>query len=126
MKILELNEYTEKFEIDTMNWLSEIETSVKAQNPNVIYVMDGAVSPYSGVGPLTPEFSWFTDVEINRGALYHVVNETRVKKSPEEIDLMRNAAKIGCDAHKFVMKNIKPGQNEVHVQTMFRVISFKF
>ena len=111
----------ERFEIDGIQWLSEMETFVREKNPDSIYVMDQGISPYSGKGPLTPEFDWFCDFEINRGSLYNVVNETRVKKTQEEVDLMKVAAKLGCDAHIFVMKNIKPGLNERHVQTMFRV-----
>lgn len=36
---------------------------------------------------------------------------------------MKHAAKTCCDAHIFVMKNIKPTHNEAHIGTMFRFLS---
>jgi Xaa-Pro aminopeptidase len=36
---------------------------------------------------------------------------------------MKNSAQICANAHVFVMKNIKPGMTETHVQTLFRVSS---
>lgn len=123
MKILELPEYEDNFEIDSIHYESDIQAFVKERNPSVIYINKDGVNSYSGKGPLAADFSWFSDFTINGGALYNIINEVKVTKTAEEIELMKNSAQICANAHVFVMKNIKPGMTETHVQTLFRVSS---
>ena len=115
MKILELPEYEENFEIDSVHYDSDIETFVSEKSPSVIYVNGVGENCYSGKGPLCAEFPWFKDFVVNRSALYNVINEVKVRKSEEEVELMRNSAQICANAHVFVMRNIKPGMTETHV-----------
>jgi len=115
MKILELPEYEENFEIDSIHYDTDIEAFIKELNPNVLYITGEGINSYSGRGPIFPEFEWFNQYTINRNALYPIINEVKVT------DLMKNSAEICANAHVFVMKNIKPGMNETHVQTLFRV-----
>lgn len=121
MKILELPEYQENFEIDSIHYDSDLESFITEANPSVIYINGEGVNSYSGKSPLCPTFEWFSKFYINRGALYNIINEVKLKKSAEELELMKNSAAVGCNAHVFVMKNVKPGMTETHVQTLFRV-----
>lgn len=124
MKILELEEYNQLYEIDSMRYTEELEKTVEEINPSLIYILGEGTNPYSGRGPLCPEFEWFSNYNVNRASLFNIINECRLFKTRDEINLMKNAAKVGCDAHIFVMKNIKPGMTETHIQTLFRVIQF--
>lgn len=124
MKILELEEYHQLYEIDTMKFNEDLEQSVEELDPSLIYILGEGTNPYSGRGPLCPEFDWFSKYNINNASLFHIINECRLFKTKDEIDLMKNAAKVGCDAHIFIMKNIKPGMTETHIQTLFRVLNF--
>ena len=121
MKILELPEYQENFEVDSIHYDSDLQSFVTEANPSVIYINGEGVNSYSGKSPLCPSFDWFSQFFVNRGALYNIINEVKLKKSTEEVELMKNSAAIGCNAHVFVLKNIKPGMTEAHVQTLFRV-----
>lgn len=45
----------------------------------------------------------------------------RAIKSDYEIKLMREVAKISSEAHKYVMKNCKPGMTEFKLRELFKV-----
>lgn len=46
------------------------------------------------------------------------VGEMRLFKSPEEIALMRKACQITAQAHKTLMKEVRPGMNEFEVEAL--------
>jgi Xaa-Pro dipeptidase len=41
--------------------------------------------------------------------MHNILAESRVIKNDEEIEIMRWASKITCEAHCNVMRNVKPG-----------------
>jgi len=61
-----------------------------------------------------------TDVDL----LYPVVAELRVFKTDLELDVLRYASKIASEAHKEVMRNIKPTMFEYQMESLFRHISY--
>lgn len=50
------------------------------------------------------------------------VSEMRLIKSPEEIEIMRKAINITCDAHIEAMKAIKPGMNEYEIEAIIEYV----
>ncbi|HEY6078831.1 MAG TPA: aminopeptidase P N-terminal domain-containing protein [Polyangiaceae bacterium] len=65
-----------------------------------------------------------------RGAVYPTrivdaelqLHELRLFKQPEELDIMRRAARISGEAHLAAMKAARPGVNECEIDAMFRGI----
>jgi Xaa-Pro aminopeptidase len=65
-----------------------------------------------------------------RGAIYPtrvvepevLLHEQRLFKQPEELDIMRRAARISAEAHLAAMKAAKPGVNECEIDALFRGI----
>lgn len=47
---------------------------------------------------------------VNNTILHHIITERRVYKTPLEIEVIRYANKISSEAHKEVMRRIKPGK----------------
>jgi Xaa-Pro aminopeptidase len=47
-----------------------------------------------------------------------LLHEMRLRKSPEELALMREAAQITCVAHEAVMRTIRPGQFEYEIEAL--------
>lgn len=119
-RILEIHEYKENYEIEDSKELEQLEKDLTDSKVDTIYILGGDVNKYSGVGPLAPEFDWFSNFKVNSTDLYRLYNETMLKKSAEEIAMLREAARIGSEAHIFVLQNVKPEINEVHIQTLFR------
>ena len=58
---------------------------------------------------------------MDKDLLHPVITECRVFKSPMEMDVMRYSAKISCDAHKKVMKELKVG---LRVRKMFKLFGY--
>lgn len=48
-----------------------------------------------------------------------LINEMRLLKDDYELNLMRHAAKISCDAHQRAMRYVRPGQFEYEVEAEF-------
>ena len=123
MTVLEVPDYLQQFEIDHAYYHEDLATKVKELDPKLLIISKGGKNPYSKVGPVYPDFPWMADYYVNGGHLYTILNEIRLRKTDEELVLIREAVKRGVDAHIFVMKNIKPGMNESHMQTLFRFMS---
>ena len=47
-----------------------------------------------------------------------IIHEMRLHKTPEEIELMETAGKIGAEAHILAMKKCKPGMNELQIESI--------
>uniref|UniRef100_A0A914VA51 Peptidase M24 domain-containing protein n=1 Tax=Plectus sambesii TaxID=2011161 RepID=A0A914VA51_9BILA len=70
------------------------------------------------------KFSGIENLATNTNLLYPIIAELRVFKTDDELELMRYASKIGSDAHKSVMKTVKPGIYEYQLESMFRHTSY--
>lgn len=55
----------------------------------------------------------------DRERLYEDMSECRVIKSPEEIEILRYAAKVSSEAHKAVMRKVEPGMYEHQLESLF-------
>jgi len=118
-RIMEIEEYTQNFEIEGARFLEDLEADLKTKNPPVIYIL-GGINKYSGRGPLVPNFPWLSQFKVDSSVLYPSLNEVKLIKSEDEIALLKEAARIGSEAHVYTMQNVRPGINETHIQTMHR------
>ncbi|KAI6176372.1 Peptidase M24B and Peptidase M24 domain containing protein [Aphelenchoides bicaudatus] len=56
--------------------------------------------------------------------LYPVIAELRVFKTDKELEVLRYASKIASEAHKEVMRSIKPGLYEYQAESVFKHLSY--
>ena len=117
---MEAAQYLEAFDLDACGYIDEMERDLKEMAPAVLYVMRNGVNVYSGRGPLRPRFPWLEELNTNREELYGAMNEVKLRKSEEEIRLMRESARIATGAHLHVMKHVRPGMNEKQAKALFR------
>jgi Xaa-Pro aminopeptidase len=61
---------------------------------------------------LTPKFDWFESMSMNMKDVFEGMIELRAIKTESELEMMRKVNKISADAHKYVMKRVKPGMYE--------------
>ena len=62
--------------------------------------------------------------QTNDSILHHEMSELRVIKTEMELEVLRYVARISSAAHKYVMRNIKPGMREYQAESMFRHYSY--
>ena len=119
-RILEVDEYKERFEVEDSKELEYLEKDLETLSVDTIFILGGGVNKYSGVAPLAPDFAWLSKFKVNNADLYRLYNEVMLKKTDDELTLLKEAARIGSEAHIFVMQNVRPEMNESHIQTLFR------
>jgi len=49
------------------------------------------------------------EAKVDEKFMHNILVESRVIKNDEEIEIMRWASKITCEAHAHMMRNCKPG-----------------
>lgn len=120
MKVLDPEDYLRLFEIDSVHLVDDLEQDLLKFKPRMCYLVGGANNPYSGRAPLSPDFPWLSKLPINRKALFPITNELRVRKTKEEIRLLKHSADIASRAHVYTLQNAKVGMTEKNIQSLFR------
>lgn len=70
------------------------------------------------------EFEGKNEFNVDVKLLYPIIAELRVFKTNLELEVMRYAARIACDAHKMVMRQVKSGYYEYQMESLFRHTSY--
>ena len=108
--------------VDEICYTDEIEDVLKAIKPDVIYLNKG-INSDSGLTTLVPEETMYKtacpDARVDSEKMHNILAESRVIKNDEEIEIMRWASMITCEAHCNVLRNVKPGQRESQVESFF-------
>ncbi|CEF68016.1 Xaa-Pro dipeptidase [Strongyloides ratti] len=117
--------FKEKYEVDEVHFHENgnIENYLKMWNAQKLLLLSGVNSDSNDELP-PANFIGKNNFEICEKTLYPIMSELRVFKTDMELEVMRYAAKIACDAHKDVMKNIKPGWYEYQGESLFRHHSY--
>jgi Xaa-Pro dipeptidase len=74
----------------------------------------------SGSHSKPAHFEEITQFKTDKTLLHPCISECRVYKSDYELEVMRYTNKISSEAHKEVMKNIKPGMYEFQLESIFQ------
>lgn len=94
------------------------------RNPHAIYKLEGTndtsgLPVPSVVFDFKEEYSRLQELVKSEPLIYMVLKECRKEKTDEELELMRFICKTTCDAHKAMMKSIKPNQYERDIENVF-------
>jgi Xaa-Pro dipeptidase len=99
-------------------------TDMNKRNPNKIYVLSGKNSD-SGLFIHTANLQfpdtmkdWYKKVDNNQ-LIYEILADTRTRKTRHEKELLEYICKSTTDAHKEVMKRIKPDMLERDAENIF-------
>lgn len=107
-----------KYELDEVKFVDEIQEYFAGKKPDTIYLLNGI---HTDSGSKTEEgtFEGIEKYTCDRERLYEDMSECRVIKSPEEIEILRYAAKVSSEAHKAVMRKVEPGMYEHQLESLF-------
>ncbi|KAL6265643.1 hypothetical protein P5V15_002436 [Pogonomyrmex californicus] len=64
-------------------------------------------------------FDGIAEFQVDNSILYPEICECRVIKSPQEIEVLRYVCKISSEAHKTVMRSVRPGIPEYKAEAWF-------
>lgn len=116
--LLSLDDFKQKYEVDAVYYADEIDVKLGELNPSVLLTLCGPNAD-SGLEAKPANFKGIEKFVVDSDILFPVIAECRVIKSPAEVEVLRYVAKVSSDAHKRVMKNIRPGWHEYQGEAEF-------
>ncbi|XP_058835556.1 xaa-Pro dipeptidase [Topomyia yanbarensis] len=96
----------------------KIDAKISELNPSVLLTLSGPNTD-SGLQAKPAYFQGIEKFIVDSDILFPVIAECRVIKSPAEIEVLRYVARVSSDAHKQVMKQIRPGWHEYQGESVF-------
>lgn len=122
-KLLTPTQVASTYKVDEVYFNDEIDAFMRTLNPDFILTLYGRNSD-SGLFTKEADFEGISNYKINRDVLFDIISNLRVYKTPREIELMRHVAVVSSDAHKYVLKNMKPGMKEYQGEAMFKYFCY--
>lgn len=121
--LLGLEDFKRKYELDAVFYVDEISECLANNDPSVLLLLNG---PNSDSGSVTKpaNFKGIEKFVVDTDILFPIIAECRVLKSPAEIEVLRYVARVSSEAHKAVMKAIRPGMYEYQAEAEFLRYSY--
>uniref|UniRef100_A0AC34QP62 Aminopeptidase P N-terminal domain-containing protein n=1 Tax=Panagrolaimus sp. JU765 TaxID=591449 RepID=A0AC34QP62_9BILA len=125
-KINPENWFAEKYEVDEVHFDSEnvIEEVLTRHGAENLYLLKAFCEDSGHWLEPSKKLTNLSKFKVDLETLYPVFAECRVTKTDLELDVMRYATKIATDAHKEVMRKIKPEMYEYQMESLFRHVSY--
>jgi Xaa-Pro dipeptidase len=117
-KIYPPSHFCTKYGVDEAYHVDEIVAVLKEKNPSVILTLRG-LNTDSESYTKEATFDGIKEFTVNSKILHPEITECRVFKTDLELEVMRYANRISSDAHKKVMKAVKPGIYEYQAESVF-------
>ena len=110
--------YADMYAVDGARFMDELPAFVAAAAPATVYVLAG-VNSDSGLAHAEVQFEGMDKLHVDRETLLPLMAECRVTKSPAELAVMRYVVGVTAEAHKAVMRTVKPGMMEYQLEATF-------
>eukprot|EP01132_Coremiostelium_polycephalum_P003756 gene3756-4676_t len=110
--------YKTIFLVDNVIYSEELSEFFTQHKTSTIYTVSG-VNTDSGNKLSDPHFTGIQNFHVNNSLIYNDISECRVIKTEKEIEVLRYAVKATCEAHKSVMKLVRPGMKEYQSESHF-------
>ncbi|XP_076112841.1 xaa-Pro dipeptidase-like isoform X1 [Mytilus galloprovincialis] len=118
-KLLSCDDFKERYGVNEAHWSSDIPSVLKGRNPAVLLTLKG-LNTDSGNYSREAAFDGISQFKVDNTILHPQISECRVFKSDKELDALRYSNKISSDAHKEIMKSIRPGVYEYQMESLFK------
>lgn len=122
MTVLTKQDFEKKYNlIDEVHYVDDMENFFMNHKADTVFVNSG-VNSDSGLQTMVAEAKFYekSGAKTEDQTMHNIVSESRVYKNDEEMEIMRWASKITCEAHCNVMRNVKPGQRECQLESFFK------
>lgn len=118
-QLLTEENFKTRYEVDEVHFSSEISKVLKSKSPSVLLTLKG-LNTDSGKLSREAAFDGIGEFTVNNSLLHPEISECRVFKSDLELEVLRYTNKLSSDAHKQVMKNVRPGMYEYQLESIFQ------
>lgn len=117
-KIHEREHFKAKYDVDECHFVDDIAKELKQKKAEMLLTLYG-VNTDSGSTCKEAAFDGISEFAVNNNILHPEIVECRVIKTDLEMEVLRFANKVSSDAHKEIMKTIKPGMYEYQCESIF-------
>eukprot|EP00112_Aurelia_sp_Birch-Aquarium-sp1_P008875 Seg199.10 transcript_id=Seg199.10/GoldUCD/mRNA.D3Y31 product="Xaa-Pro dipeptidase" protein_id=Seg199.10/GoldUCD/D3Y31 len=117
-KIHPREHFKKLYEVDEVYYTDEIAKVLEGKKPSKLLTLRGQNTD-SGLTTKEAAFDGISNFVVDNKILFPEITECRVIKTPEELRVLRYTNKISSEAHKEVMRRIKPGMKEYQLESIF-------
>lgn len=110
--------FQKKLAVDEVFFTDEITSVLEQKSPSVLLTLRG-LNTDSGSHTREATFQGIEKFKVDNTTLHPEITECRVFKTDLELEVLRFANKISSEAHKQVMKAVKPGMYEYQAESVF-------
>ncbi|XP_073710001.1 xaa-Pro dipeptidase [Misgurnus anguillicaudatus] len=111
--------FKEKYAVDEVHYTSDIADVLAKMKPSVLLTLRG-VNTDSGSTCREASFEGISQFEVNNSLLHLVIVECRLLKTDMELEVLRYTNRISSEAHKEIMRRVKPGMKEYEMESLFQ------
>ncbi|XP_077050794.1 xaa-Pro dipeptidase [Siphateles boraxobius] len=111
--------FKEKYAVDEVHYTTDIADVLSKMKPSVLLTLRG-VNTDSGSTCREASFEGISQFQVNNSLLHPVIVECRLLKTDMELEVLRYTNRISSEAHKEVMKRVKPGLKEYEMESLFQ------
>eukprot|EP00457_Paulinella_chromatophora_P002565 gb/GEZN01002570.1/.p1 GENE.gb/GEZN01002570.1/~~gb/GEZN01002570.1/.p1 ORF type:complete len:584 (-),score=61.07 gb/GEZN01002570.1/:571-2322(-) len=121
-----LSWYNKRYLVDEVFETGDLAKILKEKGIEHLHTLQGINSDSDLPTSLSPDFPGIDEFKKHDKLLYNFLTELRVIKTPQEVDYLRVSSRVSSQAHVYVMRHVKPGMNERHLEAMFKAYTAYF
>jgi len=107
-----------KYAVDEVAFVEDIDQHLKGKGAKLLLTLRGLNTDSKKI-TREAKFPNIASFEVNNVILHPVIAELRVFKTDMELEVIRYTNRISSDAHKEIMRRIKPGDMEYQMESLF-------
>lgn len=111
--------FKDEYVVDEIYYTDEIAAILEKKGATKLLTLTG-LNTDSDKMTREAAFDGISNFKVNNKLLHPIISELRVFKTPLEIEVLRYTNKISSEAHKEVMKHIRPGMKEYQLESLFQ------
>jgi len=105
--------------VDECYYVDDIESVLLEHGCEMVYIIHGKNTD-SGCNHHGAHFNGIEKFKVDKDVLFPIIEECRVTKTEKELDVLRYVCRASAEAHKEVIKWIRPGFMEYQMESIFK------
>ena len=115
-----LSFYSDRYHVQQTHLTTDLHATLQARGITQLYLLHGVNLDSDLTTKTTPDFPELSQYTVNTTHLHPLLTELRVFKTAKEAEVMRVGNAISSQAHVYVMRHIRAGMTEVHLEGLFK------
>ncbi|KAM9544645.1 xaa-Pro dipeptidase-like isoform 2-T2 [Salvelinus alpinus] len=111
--------FKEKYAVDEVQYTCNIADVFSKMKLGALLTLRGQNTD-SGSICREASFEGISQFQVNNTLLHPVIVECRLTKTDMELEVLRYTNRISSEAHKEIMKHVRPGQKEYEMESLFQ------